>query len=82
MCLHLHSVVHGLRRPLYEGELILQLPLVCRVLVVVGVSASALRFALFLTLLLSLKEIVYSSETHPIHQVWVVPLWPFSGSPL
>ena len=54
---HLHSVVHGLCRPFYKGELVLQLPLVGRVLLVVRVSASAFRFALFFPLLLSLREL-------------------------
>ena len=54
---HLHRVIHGLRRPLDEGELVLQLPLVSPVLLVVRVSASALRLALLFSLLLSLQEL-------------------------
>ena len=54
---HLHSVVHSLCRPFYKGELVLQLSLVGRVLLVVRVSASAFRFALLFPLLLSLRNL-------------------------
>ena len=53
---HLHGVVHGLRRPLDEGELVLQFPLVRRVLLVVRVPAASLRLAPLFPLLLSLRK--------------------------
>ena len=53
---HLHGVVHGLRRPLDEGELVLQFPLVRRVLLVVRVPAASLRLAPLFPLLLSLRN--------------------------